>query len=62
MFYFLEKAGKIAAALGAPPPNPRWLPAAPRPPSCYSHSISMLFSALRKFLSIVKITAYSLLE
>jgi len=20
----LEKAGKIAAALGAPPPNPRW--------------------------------------
>jgi len=28
MLYFLEKAGKIAAALGAPPPNPRWSPAA----------------------------------
>jgi len=39
MLYFLEKNGKIAAALGALPPKPRWLAAAggsaPRPPSCY---------------------------
>jgi len=43
---FFEKAGKIAAALGAPPPNPRWPPAAGgsalRPPSCYSHSTYVL--------------------
>jgi len=47
MLYFLEKARKIVAALGAPPPNPRWLPAArgsaPKPSSCYSHSICVLF-------------------
>jgi len=42
MLYFLIKAGKIAEALGAQLPTPRWPPAAggsaPRPPSCYSHS------------------------
>jgi len=47
MLYFLEKAGKIAAALEAPPPNPRSPSAvggsAARPPGCYSHSIYMLF-------------------
>jgi len=47
MLYFLEKAGKIAAALGAPPPNLRWPPVAGvsalRPPSCYPHSIYVLF-------------------
>jgi len=40
---FLEKAGKIDAALVAPSPNPGWPPVAggsvPRPPSCYSHSV-----------------------
>jgi len=39
---FFEKSWKIAAASGAPPPIPRWPPAAeggaPRPPSYSSHS------------------------
>jgi len=39
--YILEKGCKIAAAPGAPPPNPRLLPAAgnsaPRSLRCYSH-------------------------
>jgi len=38
MLYFLEKNEKIAAAVGDPPPNPRWSLAAEdsasRPPSC----------------------------
>jgi len=32
MLYFLEKNGKIAEALGAPSPNPRWPPAVGAPP------------------------------
>jgi len=44
---FFGKAGKIAAALGALSPYPRWPPAArgsaPRLPSCYSYLIYMLF-------------------
>jgi len=59
MLYFLEKVGKISAALGAPPPTPvglRRLGALPPdPPSCYSHYIYVLFLALRRFLDIVKI-------
>jgi len=43
MLDFLEKAGKIAEALGAPPPNSRWPLAvggfSPKPVSCHSHSI-----------------------
>jgi len=43
MLYFLEKVGKIAAALGGPPPTPPPLLASgdwrlcPQTPSCYSH-------------------------
>jgi len=70
MLYFLKKKiGKIAVALGAPPPNPRWPPAvrgsAPRPSSCYFLSIYGLFLVLRRFLDIVKIkimTYYLILE
>jgi len=44
--HFLKKAGKIAAALGAPPPNPHWPPAAggyaPRLLNCCSHSTYVL--------------------
>jgi len=47
MLYFLEKAEKIAAALSAPPSTPvglRRLEALlPDPPSCYPHSIYVLF-------------------
>jgi len=46
ILYFLKKAVKIAAALRAPPLNPRWPPAAgdsaPRPPNCCSHSSYVL--------------------
>jgi len=56
MLYFLKKAGKIAEALGAPPPNSRWPPAAggsaPRPPSCYSHSMYVVL------LSTAQTTCY----
>jgi len=43
MLHFLEKAGKIAAALGDLPPSPRWPPEdvvfASIPPCYYFHSI-----------------------
>jgi len=51
MLYFLKKAGKIAAALGAPPLNPRWPPAAPPPEP----------KVVTLFLGIVKITTYYLI-
>jgi len=51
MLYFLEKNEKIAAAFGAPPPNPHWLSAAggsaSRPPSCSSHHLLQLLSRSR---------------
>jgi len=64
MLYFYEKNWKIAAALGAPPPNPRWPPAAggstPRPPSDYSHHLSLVviwseaFAALTSLVTVKK--------
>jgi len=45
---FFEKIWKIAAALGAPLPNPRWPPAAGGSAlSCYSYYLSQFFSRRR---------------
>jgi len=59
MLYFLEKARKIAGALGAPLPNPR-LPLTtggllPDPQIVISTQFKYYFRALRRFLGIVKI-------
>jgi len=60
MLYLLEKKGKIAVALGAPPPNSCWPPAAGgsafRPSSsypitCYSYFLERAFVALTSLLS-----------
>jgi len=56
MLYFLIKAGKIAAALGAPSPNPRWPLAAQTPKLLLSLTLSVPFDHCSRFLGIVKIT------
>jgi len=63
MLYFLKKSGKIAAALGDPPPNPHWPPAAedfaPDPQVVALTELTCHFYALMlRFLAIIKITTY----
>jgi len=66
MLYFLEKAGKIAAAMVALPSNPRCPPAArgSAPQVAIPNQFMCYFLALRGFLDIAKIiiTTYYLMS
>jgi len=58
MLYFLEKAGKFVAALGAPPPNPVGLRRTPK--LLFPLNLCVILStAVRNFLDFVKISTFS---
>jgi len=59
MLHFLNKARKIAAALGAPLPNPRWPPAAggsaQTPELLFPSPVALAFSKTIAALNVVTV-------
>jgi len=55
MLYFLEKAGKIAAVLGALPPHP----GCPDPKLIFPLNLRVILSSCADFFGIVKLTTYT---